>query len=93
MITHTPLLREARSLFRSVGPATVPGPERQGTKQRFWSLGKELISTPPDVQGEEGNSPWLSVSWQRALGKVLWRPSSSFLPHSAVLVVVRQLPY
>lgn len=63
MITHTPLLREA-SLFRSVGPATVPGPERQGTKQRFWSLGKELISTPPDVQGEEGNSPWLSVSWQ-----------------------------
>lgn len=42
MIPHMPLLKEAEASSIPMGPATVPGPEKQGTRYRFWSLGKGL---------------------------------------------------
>lgn len=70
MITHTPLLREAEAFSVPWGQPLCQGLKGKA-QNRFWSLGKELISIPPDVQGEKGDSPWLSVSWQRALWKEL----------------------
>jgi len=42
MIPHMPLLREAEASSYPMWPATVPGPERQGTRSRdsgVWGRG------------------------------------------------------
>lgn len=92
MIPHMPLLREAEaSCIPQVASHCARAREARHKVQRFRSLGKRLIFTPPDVQivrvrrWAEGRIPLVQCPWHRASGQVLWRPGCPFLPLPAVL--------
>lgn len=73
MIPHMPLPREAEAFSIPHGASDCArAGEARHRIQRFWSLWKALISTPPNVQvlgvrtqQEGGSSPWFSVPWDR----------------------------